>query len=66
MSENFVVEIISPDKLVLKSDTTEVTIPTMSQPKTTKPVTTTKSPRHPIWQWNNLMTMDMNIHSTML
>ena len=27
MSENFVVEIISPDKLVLKSDATEVTIP---------------------------------------
>ena len=27
MSENFVVEIISPDKLVLKSNATEVTIP---------------------------------------
>ena len=27
MSENFIVEIISPDKLVLKSDATEVTIP---------------------------------------
>jgi F-type H+-transporting ATPase subunit epsilon len=27
MSENFVVEIISPDKSILKSDTTEVTIP---------------------------------------
>ena len=27
MSENFVVEIISPDKSILKSETTEVTIP---------------------------------------
>ena len=27
MSENFVVEIISPDKLILKSEATEVTIP---------------------------------------
>ena len=27
MSESFSVEIISPDKLILKSDTTEVTIP---------------------------------------
>ena len=27
MSENFIVEIISPDKSILRSDTTEVTIP---------------------------------------
>ena len=27
MSENFVVEIISPDKIILKSEATEVTIP---------------------------------------
>mgnify|MGYP001333218377 FL=1 len=27
MSENFIVEIISPDKLILKSEATEVTIP---------------------------------------
>ena len=27
MSENFAVEIISPDKLIFKTDTTEVTIP---------------------------------------